>query len=69
MSINNIDLSRILSLIIGMLVEPYDRFIEKLQEQGRVTDEEVRQLRHALNEQIPHVSEFIRSHTKSEGEH
>ena len=64
MSINNIDLSRILSLIIGFLTEPYDKFVEKLQNQGRVTDEEIRELRQALNEQVPRVSEFIRSHTK-----
>ena len=30
MSVNNVDLSRILSLIIGILTDPYDQFINKL---------------------------------------
>jgi hypothetical protein len=58
MSVSNIDLSRILSLIISVLTDPYDKFIDKLHAEGRITDEEVRQLRQALNDQIPRLSEL-----------
>ena len=62
------DLSRILSLIISVLTDPYDQFIDKLQAEGRVTDEEVRQLRVALKEQIPKLSELIKpSRNESSG--
>lgn len=60
MSVNNIDLSRILSLIIGILTDPYDQFINKLLEEGRITNEEVQQLRQALNEQIPRLSQLVK---------
>jgi hypothetical protein len=60
MSVNNVDLSRILSLIIGILTDPYDQFINKLLQEGRITDEEVRQLRQALNEQIPRLSQLVK---------
>ena len=60
MSVNNIDLSRILSLIIGILTDPYDQFINKLLQEGRITDEEVQQLRQALNEQIPRLSQLVK---------
>jgi hypothetical protein len=59
-SVNNIDLSRILSLIIGILTDPYDQFINKLLQEGRITDEEVQQLRQALNEQIPRLSQLVK---------
>ncbi|HET7909336.1 MAG TPA: hypothetical protein VFL19_01395 [Nitrospira sp.] len=54
------DLSRILSLIISVLMDPYDQFIDKLQAEGRITDQEVQQLRLALKEQIPKLSELIK---------
>ena len=60
MSVNNIDLSRILSLIIGILTDPYDQFINKLLQEGRITNEEVQQLRQALNEQIPRLSQLVK---------
>jgi hypothetical protein len=60
MSVNNIDLSRVLSLIIGILTDPYDQFINKLLQEGRITDEEVHQLRQALNEQIPRLSQLVK---------
>jgi hypothetical protein len=60
MSYNNIDLSRILSLIIGILTDPYDQFINKLLQEGRITQEEVNQLRQALNEQIPRLSQLVK---------
>ena len=60
MSVNNIDLSRILSLIIGILTDPYDQFINKLLREGRITQEEVNDLRHALNEQIPRLSQLVK---------
>ena len=60
MSVNNTDLSRILSLIIGILTDPYDQFINKLLQEGRITDEEVQQLRQALNEQIPRLSQLVK---------
>ena len=60
MSVNNVDLSRILSLIIGILTDPYDQFINKLLQEGRITDEEVQQLRQALNEQIPRLSQLVK---------
>ena len=60
MSVSNADLSRILSLIIGLLTDPYDQFIDKLLEEGRITQEEVRQLRQALAEQIPRVSQLVK---------
>ena len=56
------DLSRILSLIISVLTDPYDQFIDKLHAEGRITTEEVQQLRVALKEQIPKLSELIRPH-------
>ena len=56
------DLSRILSLIISVLTDPYDQFIDKLRAEGRITDEEVRELRLALKEQIPKLSELVRPH-------
>jgi DNA polymerase III delta subunit len=59
MSVNNIDLSRILSLIIGLLTDPYDQFIDKLLQEGRIPDEAVHQLRQALNEQIPRLSQLV----------
>ena len=60
MSVNNIDLSRILSLIIGILTDPYDQFINKLLREGRITQEEVNDLRQALNEQIPRLSQLVK---------
>jgi hypothetical protein len=57
---NTIDLSRILSLIIGVLTDPYDQFIDRLLKEGRITEEEVRQLRQALNEQIPRLSQLVK---------
>jgi hypothetical protein len=54
------DLSRILSLIIGILTDPYDQFIDKLLQEGRITDEEVNQLRQALNAQIPRLSQLVK---------
>jgi hypothetical protein len=59
-AMNTIDLSRILSLIIGVLTDPYDQFIDRLLREGRITEEEVRQLRHALNEQIPRLSQLVK---------
>lgn len=56
------DLSRILSLIISVLTDPYDQFIERLRAEGRITEGEVQQLRRALKEQIPKVSELIKPH-------
>ena len=67
MAVNNIDLSRILSLIISVLTDPYDKFIEKLHADGRITDEEVIQLRQALKDQIPRLSELVRPQA-SEGD-
>jgi len=60
MSVSNVDLSRILSLIIGLLTDPYDQFIDKLLQEGRITEEEVHQLRQALNEQIPRLSQLVK---------
>jgi hypothetical protein len=60
MSVNHMDLSRILSLIIGILTDPYDQFIDKLLQEGRITDEEVSQLRQALNAQIPRLSQLVK---------
>ena len=60
MSVNNIDLSRILSLIIGILTDPYDQFINKLLREGRITEQEVHDLRQALNEQIPRLSQLVK---------
>ena len=57
------DLSRVLSLIITVLTDPYDQFIDKLYAEGRITEEEVRQLRAALKEQIPKLSQLIRTNT------
>ena len=54
------DLSRILSLIVSVLTDPYDQFIDKLQAEGRISDEEVQQLRLALKEQIPKLSKLIK---------
>ena len=56
------DLSRILSLIITVLTDPYDQFIDKLRAEGRITEEEVQQLRAALGEQIPKLSKLIKPH-------
>jgi len=67
MSVNNIDLSRILSLIIGLLTDPYDQFIDKLLQEGRITDEEVHQLRQALNEQIPRLSQLVKPKQHDDG--
>ena len=67
MSVNNIDLSRILSLIIGLLTDPYDQFIDKLLQEGRITDEEVHQLRQALNEQIPRLSQLVKPKQNDDG--
>ena len=57
------DLSRVLSLIITVLTDPYDQFIDKLYVEGRITEEEVQQLRVALREQIPKVSQLIKTNT------
>jgi hypothetical protein len=57
------DLSRILSLIISVLTDPYDQFIDKLRAEGRITEEEVQQLRLALKEQIPKLSELVKPHS------
>ncbi|HKY70646.1 MAG TPA: hypothetical protein VJL88_01900 [Nitrospira sp.] len=54
------DLSRILSVIISVLTDPYDQFVERLRAEGRITEEEVQQLRMALKEQIPKLSELIK---------
>jgi hypothetical protein len=54
------DLSRILSLIISVLTDPYDQFIDRLRAEGRITEEEVQQLRSALSEQIPKLSKLIK---------
>ena len=67
MSVNNIDLSRKLSLIIGLLTDPYDQFIDKLLQEGRITDEEVHQLRQALNEQIPRLSQLVKPKQNDDG--
>ena len=42
---NDTDLSRILSLIISVLMDPYDQFIDNLHAEGRITEDEVQQLR------------------------
>ena len=68
-ALNSIDLSRILSLIIGVLTDPYDQFIDRLLKEGRITDEEVHQLRQALNEQIPRLSQLIKPHQEDAGGH
>jgi hypothetical protein len=68
MSVNNIDLSRILSLIISVLTDPYDQFIDKLHTEGRVTDEEVQKLRQALKDQIPRLSELVRPRVSEDRE-
>ena len=69
---NDTDLSRILSLIITVLTDPYDQFIEKLRADGRITDEEVQALHLALKEQIPKLSELIKppgtTHQKPDNE-
>jgi len=67
MSVNNIDFSRKLSLIIGLLTDPYDQFIDKLLQEGRITDEEVHQLRQALNEQIPRLSQLVKPKQNDDG--
>ena len=54
------DLSRILSLIISVLTDPYDQLIDRLRAEGRITEEEVQQLRSALSEQIPKLSKLIK---------
>ena len=54
------DLSRILSLIISVLTDPYDQFIDRLRAEDRITEEEVQQLRAALSEQIPKLSKLIK---------
>ncbi len=54
------ELSRILSLIISVLTDPDDRFVDKLLTDGRITEEEVQQLRRALSEQIPKLSALIK---------
>lgn len=59
---NDTDLSRILSLIITVLTDPYDQFIEKLRADGRITDAEVQELHLALKGQIPKLSELIKPH-------
>jgi hypothetical protein len=56
------DLSRILSLVISVLTDPYDQFIERLRAEGRITEEEVQQLHVALKEQIPKLSGLIKPH-------
>lgn len=57
------DLSRVLSLIITVLTDPYDQFIDQLYAEGRITEEEVQHLRAALNEQIPKLSQLIKTNT------
>jgi hypothetical protein len=57
---DNTDLSRILSLIISVLTDPYDKFIDRLQAEGRITEEEVRELRLALKDQIPKLSALVK---------
>ena len=57
------DLSRVLSLIITVLTDPYDQFIDKLHVEGRITDEEVRHLHAALRAQIPKVSQLIKTNS------
>ena len=59
---NDTDLSRILSLIITVLTDPYDQFIEKLRAESRITDEEVQELHLALKGQIPKLSELVKPH-------
>jgi hypothetical protein len=61
--VDKTDLSRVLSLIITVLTDPYDQFIDRLSAEGRITQEEVQQLRLALKEQIPKVSQLIKSNT------
>jgi hypothetical protein len=56
------DLSRILSLVISVLTDPYDQLIERLRAEGRITEEEVQQLHVALKEQIPKLSGLIKPH-------
>lgn len=60
------DLSRVLSLIITVLTDPYDQFIDRLYAEGRITQDEVQQLRLALKEQIPKVSQLIKSNTNGQ---
>jgi hypothetical protein len=67
MAVNKVDLSRIMSLIIGLLTDPYDQFIDKLLQEGRITEEEVHQLRQALNEQIPRLSQLVKSRQNDDG--
>ena len=67
MSVNNVDLSRILSLIIGILMDPYDQFIDRLLKEGRVTEEEVGRLREALSEQIPRLSQLVKPQQHDDG--
>jgi len=67
MSVSNVDLSRILSLIIGLLTDPYDQFIDKLLQEGRITEEEVHQLRQDLNEQIPRLSQLVKPQPDDDG--
>jgi hypothetical protein len=61
--VDKTDLSRVLSLIITVLTDPYDQFIDRLYAEGRITQEEIQQLRLALKEQIPKVSQLIKSNT------
>ena len=62
-AVDKTDLSRVLSLIITVLTDPYDQFIDKLHVEGRITDEEVQQLHAALRAQIPKVSELIKGNS------
>ena len=61
--VDKTDLSRVLSLIITVLTDPYDQFIDQLYAEGRITEEEVQHLRAALNEQIPKLSQLIKTNT------
>jgi hypothetical protein len=45
-------------------MDPYDQFIDKLQAEGRISEEEVQQLRLALKEQIPKLSKLIKPDQK-----
>jgi hypothetical protein len=53
-------------LIIGILTDPYDQFINKLLLEGRITEQEVQDLRQALNEQIPRLSQLVKPQQRDE---
>ena len=56
-----IDFTNLVSTIASVLIQPYAIFVEKLHDDGRITDEEMAGLHQEIETLMPRLAELIRA--------